>query len=92
MEKYKRPPNDPLFQARSWAEWQIERYEDLLQLRADLLEHMESGQSGGKQALSALSALDAVLGETATVVGDPLIDRWEKDLAEGREPDLDAQG
>jgi hypothetical protein len=88
VDKYKRPPNDELFQTRSWAEWQIEMYEDLYVRRNELKEQMESGEVDHKKALRVLTAIESLLGESATQ--DTLVDQWEKDLEEGRLPDLEA--
>lgn len=63
-------------------------YEDLFVRRAELKEQMDEGEVDNKKALRVLSAINAMLGEDDVL--DPVVDQWEKDLAEGRVPDLEA--
>ena len=88
VDKYKRPTNDPLFMQRSWAEWQIEMFEDMWLQRDQLMESMNNGDMEIKVALPAITALNKVLDDGDIITGDPLIDKWEKEWAEGKTPDL----
>lgn len=88
MDKYKQPSNHELFQTRSWAEWQIEMYEDLYVRRDELKAQMENADVDQRKALKALTAIEALLGE-GDGEQDSLVDRWEAELAEGRIPDLE---
>jgi hypothetical protein len=90
IDKYKRPSNDPLYQARSIPEWQTEFYEDLYARRDGLKAALESGDTDQGKTLQALNKLESILNQDEKGgSGDPLIDEWERDLAEGRIPDLD---
>lgn len=89
MDKYKRPPNDPLYQARSWVEWRIEMYEDLMSRRDELKEGIKDGTLDQGKADSLIRAIEAVLEEKAPQSDDPLIDKWEAELEAGLVPNLD---
>lgn len=59
--------------------------------RDDLEAAIESGLVKDTAPLTErLAAVRRALGENG-ISTDPLIDQWEKDLAEGRVPDLDAE-
>ena len=88
VDKYNRPTNDPLFQQRSWAEWQLEMYEDMWVQRDQLVESLNRGDVESKSVMPAITALNKVLEDGEMVTGDPLIDKWEKEWAEGKTPDL----
>lgn len=87
VEKYKRPTNDPSFMRRSWPEWQVEMFEDMLGQRETILERVANGEADAKDAAAAIDALNKVLGDERTV--DPLVDKWERELATGKMPNLD---
>jgi len=89
VNKYNLPANHELYRTRSWVDWQIEMFEDLYVRRAELKEQMADGTVDNKKALKVLSAINSVLGDNEEVFDDPLIDQWERDLAEGRIPDLE---
>ena len=90
VDKYKRPSNDALYMSRCWAEWQIEMYEDLYVRREELQERMKDGNSDKASTLKILNSINAYLDETVEVEDD-LVDQWEKELAEGKMPDLNAK-
>jgi len=87
VDKYKRPTNDRLFMTRSWVEWQLEMFEDMHAERDRLIARLEAGEIEAKLAMPALDALNRILGDDKVV--DPLADKWERELAEGKVPNLD---
>lgn len=87
VEKYHRPTNDPLFMTRCWVEWQIEMFEDMHTERDRIIERLKDGELEAKTAQAALDSLNKILGDD--VAFDPLADKWERELAEGKMPDLD---
>jgi len=91
VDKYKLPPNDPRFESRSWVDWQVEMFEDLYVRRETIKAQMAEGTADNTKATKALQAIEAVLG-IGSGADDTLVDRWEKDLEEGRVPDLNAEG
>ena len=92
MDKYKLPANHELFQNQSYAELTQEMYEDLYARRLEFEDMLSSGDKDvdRDKVTEQLNALNVALGEEA-YVGDTLVDQWEKDLAEGRMPDLNAK-
>lgn len=86
--KYKLPPNHQLFLDRSRTSLHEEMCEDLL-IRRDELEKeiYEDGDKGG-HLMAELTKIISALGD-APFVYDPLWDKWEAELAEGKMPDLD---
>jgi hypothetical protein len=89
--KYSSPATDPRFTGRSIAEWTIELLEDTYERREEVKHQIESGQVKFSDGEAILRRLSEALGEQPTGY-DPLIDEWERDLAEGRVPDLDKRG
>lgn len=73
----------------SLAEHTQEMYEDLMFRREEIERSLEEG-SGDKQALMRqFSIINRVI-EGKEESEDDLFDQWERDLEEGRIPDLDA--
>lgn len=93
--KYNRPANDRLFQNRPISVWVREMYEDAYERKFDLetlLEDPEMRQEERRHVSQKLRRIYKALGEEDLTLGeDPLIDKWERELAEGKEPDLDEQ-
>jgi len=90
-ERYNLPPNHELFQSLSIAEHTLDMYEDLY-FKKEEVERALTGRGGGdKQSLmEQLSALNRALGLSAKAESeDELVDQWERDIEEGRVPDLD---
>ena len=87
VDKYKRPASDPLFLSRSWPEWQVEMFEDMLTQRETLVDRVANGEVDSKEGLAALEGLNKILGDERTV--DPLVDKWERELASGKTPNLE---
>lgn len=91
-KKYKLPPNHELFLNQNIGELNLEMYEDWM-VRKDELEDLmlnrpelfDPSQMRGMQR--ELDSLNAALGEN-DFVEDDLIDKWERELAEGKTPDL----
>lgn len=73
-DKYKKPSTHRLFQEAVLFDLLVEYYEDLYDD-------------------DSVAALDAIRGEDGEVVfeetGDPLLDKWERELAAGLTPDLE---
>jgi len=91
-DKYNLPANHGLFLTQSVAELTIEMYEDMYYRRDQLSSQInESGDSREFRELSRqLGFLDKALdNETTHDTGeDDLIDKWERELREGKTPDL----
>lgn len=95
-EKYKLPANHKLFLGRTEASLTVEWFEDLFAQRAEVEQALKSApatERGG--LLERLAALNSFLVEKTPdavdvpfVTGDPLVDKWEQELAAGLEPDL----
>lgn len=94
-QKYRRPPNDPLFESRPLLAWVREMYEDAYEKAGDLealLDDPDTRQEERRAISQKLRKLYKALGERDTTWGeDPLIDKWERELAEGKIPDLEEQ-
>ena len=87
VEKYKRPASDPLYLSRSWPEWQVEMFEDMLTQREIIVERVASGEIDSKEGLAALDGLNKILGDERIV--DSLVDKWERELDAGKVPNLE---
>lgn len=73
------------------AEVELEMFEDLLAQRQEILESLEEGGQDARERAELndrLSSINKVFGYAADLGEDDLIDEWERDLAEGRVPDL----
>lgn len=88
-QKYKRPPNDPLFNKRSASEHLQEMLEDLMVQRESLKEDLKQGVgvSDTSAIMKAITEIDKILGDE-TEVEDPLVAEWEAALERGEEPDI----
>lgn len=88
-QKYQRPPNDPLFTGQTIAELQLEMFEDMLLQRESLEDHLDhlADAESRREAREKIQALNEILGDTKAVE-DPLIEKWEEELARGQVPDL----
>lgn len=89
-EKYKQPANDPRFEERSLAEWAREMWEDCYERKGNLETRLEEATGHERQdILEQLERLAKALDEDFSQ--DPLADKWERELMEGKIPDLDEQ-
>ena len=89
--KYKLPSNHSLFLDRPEAVHMREMTEDLISRRNELEAELDEGTAGdSKRALETLNAIKKALGEEDHDY-DPIVEQWEKDMDEGRVPDLDAR-
>lgn len=87
--KYNRPPNDPAYLELAEAEIMQEWLEDLYAEKADLLQQLEDPDlEDAIPIMQRINRLSEALGETDRVTDDPLIDKWEAQLARGEIPDL----
>lgn len=62
-------------------------YEDLYVRRDEIQAQIAEGDVNAQKAGKVLQAIDAMLGNTAGE-DDQLVDKWERELAEGKIPDL----
>lgn len=86
--KYQLPATHTLFTDRSVASLNIEMFSDLYIKRDDLQREFENAT--GKEAnllAKQINEIDSILEDTE-YTDDPLIDKWEKELMEGKIPDL----
>ena len=88
--KYELPANHKLFTSQSIAALHQEQYEDLYAQRVDIMADIENRTGDQALLLTQLNSINRALGEE-TQSQDDLFDQWEKDIEEGRTPDLDAQ-
>jgi hypothetical protein len=72
------------------AELQLEMIEDMLLQRETLEAQIERATDSDFRAdlREKLTEINKVLGEEAEEIEDPLIDKWEEELARGQTPDL----
>lgn len=94
-EKYGRPAGPALFLDWTEAELYQERYEDLYErkrvLEARIDHHADYGDPSDdvKPLMDELRGINEILGEhDPNLVEDPLADKWDRELAEGKIPDL----
>ena len=93
VKKYALPPVHELFVGQSVAELELEFFEDLWAQREEVMHQLEDEDTRSAERsvmYRQLSVINNVLG-LETESSDPLVDQWEKDLAEGRVPDLEAR-
>ena len=85
------PSSSPLFEDRTQADLEAEMLADLYATQADLQDRLENTMDPAERhrLVSQLSSIARALGEPEEVADDPLIDEWERDLAEGRTPNLE---
>ncbi len=74
VRKYALPPTSAEYLAYTVEELLVEFFEDYFERHPDQQIRREVHERSGHAYF---------------VTGDPLVDRWERELAEGREPDLD---
>ena len=86
INKYRMPATHALFQQQSIAELNLEYYEDLYLRKHELEQEINKG-SDTKGLHSALAEINKALGDESAS-DDPLIDRWEEQIARGEIPDL----
>jgi hypothetical protein len=93
--KYNRPPNDPFFTDQSVPEITLEMFEDLLLKRQALQDSLEQEEFVGREGAERYERTRQKINEISRVFGedeqvqDDLVDKWEREIAEGRTPDLD---
>lgn len=73
------------------AELLLERYEDLHSERSDL-EHKRKSAKLEDWERERLTLVQSILEGEDVSFGDPLIEKWEREIAEGKIPDLDEEG
>lgn len=98
IQKYKLPSSHALFQGQSIASLNLEMMEDLWMRERELADEIKNEEGTAQnQAIGQFQEIRKALGiaqefEKPRVTGDdPLIDQWERDIAAGKVPDLDAQ-
>ena len=94
--KYKRPPNDPLYRRRTLASLVQEMFEDLYVSRTAVLDALQ--RASGTRANDLQEQLAAInralaepskLGDGPMLTGDAVVDEWEEQLARGEMPDFE---
>ena len=96
VDKYTLPPNHELYQQRAPADLVREFYTDLFARRDELKEMAKTLPTKERaETQKQIDALEEVLGiklaaDGPMVTGDPWIDRMERELFEGRVPDLES--
>jgi hypothetical protein len=90
IRKYQLPPTHELFQGQSVAELELEFYEDMWAKKEMIEKELDEDTQGADRGelYRQLNSVHKALG-LETESEDPLIDEWERDLAEGRIPDLE---
>jgi hypothetical protein len=85
------PSSSPLFENQTQADLEAEMLADLYANQADLQDRLENTMDPGERhrLVVQLSSIARALGESEAAADDPLVDEWERDLAEGRMPDLE---
>jgi hypothetical protein len=89
--KYKLPSSHPSFQNATLPDLMIEFYEDLHEER-ETLEARRRRSKLEDHERDRLTSIQGILDGEAIEFGDPLIEKWEREIAEGRIPDLDEEG
>lgn len=96
VQKYKLPPNHELFLGQSMAALNLEMTEDLWLREQELSEKVREEEGSAlnevlRQLHDVRKALGIVLDfATPRMSGsDALVDKWEAEIAAGRDPDLD---
>ncbi len=87
--KYNLPPNHPLLLDLTLAELALDWYNDRYMTRAAIQARLEIATSHEEESSlrTRLNDINVSLGE-AEEVEDELIDKWERELAEGKMPNL----
>ena len=88
--KYNLPTNHTLFMNRNVPSLHQEMYEDLFTKKEDLEEALLENDDGKMtdSLLKQINSINSILGEEEAVA-DSLVDKWEKELAEGKTPNLE---
>jgi len=93
--KYKLPPNHPLFLNQNVTDLNQEMLEDLMLQKLDIEKELEDGEPSERRTrndilMEQLSNLNRALGESdSTLVDDDLATYWDEQLEQGEDPDLD---
>jgi hypothetical protein len=87
-QKYSKPPNHPLLEQSTAADLYIELYEDLLLRRNTLREELDDRTQDPEKVIEKINEINKTLGDKEEV-WDPLVAKWDRELAEGKIPDLD---
>ena len=88
--KYNLPGNHDLFEKQTITDIMTEWYEDLWARKEELEKQLENGSipfDDRGETMRTLTTINAELGEQEADKDD-LIDKWEKEIAEGKDPDL----
>ena len=89
VKKYELPPNHGLFTSQSMAALHQEMYEDIYARKAEVLEELKTSTGDTESQVKTLNEINRILGDDAKdYSSDPLIDKWEQELLEGKVPDL----
>lgn len=90
VQKYKLPASHDAFTSQTLGDLLLEFYEDAwLELRT-IEAHAEKHGNPGQEVMTRWNALRKLLldAEEDMITGDPLVDKWERELREGKTPNL----
>jgi tRNA pseudouridine-54 N-methylase len=88
--KYGLPPTHSAFLDANVAELQLEMLQDLLARRKELWVMLDEKGADVDAIMEQVNNINEIFGDKVESY-DPLIDKWERELAEGKIPDLDEQ-
>lgn len=92
-ERFKLPTNHPLLQKLTNAELSQLIWEAMYERKAEIERQLDDDRTPRQQVAelySQLARIQRALGEDVDC-GDPLIDKWERELEQGIIPDLDEE-
>ena len=87
-DKYNLPPTHQLFLGYSISEHIQDMFEDLMLKRKEARQSLEEDSENSEMYLKQINNINRVLGDSIEI-GDPLIDKWEREIEAGIIPDLD---
>lgn len=72
----------------------IEMYEDMLATRDEIMDELATRRGDKSDLYERLAAINKVMADDdapSPQSYDPLIDKWDREMEEGKDPDLDEQ-
>lgn len=90
VNKYQLPTSHPTFQNLTLAEMQLEMLQDFAHRRVELRGLLGEKGYDADYLTGQINAINEVFGDSMES-WDPLVDKWEREIAEGKVPDLNEQ-
>ena len=90
IKKYGLPSTHPAFLNTNLSEMQLEMLQDLLSRRRELREALDEKGANVDSIMKQINSINEVFNDKVEYI-DPLIDKWDRELAEGKIPNLDEQ-